>query len=49
MIDEAFGIVKEDVGYIPLHQQALSWGVRNGVTVAQRADNALQFWYINIK
>ena len=49
MIDEAFGLVKDDVGYIPLHQQALSWGVRNGVTVAQRADNALQFWYINIK
>ncbi len=49
MIDEAFGIVKDEVGYIPLHQQALSWGVRNGVTVAQRADNALQYWYINIK
>ncbi len=49
MIDEAFGIVKDEVGYIPLHQQALSWGVRNGVTVAQRADNALQFWYINMK
>ncbi len=49
MIDEAFGLVKADVGYIPLHQQALSWAVRNGVTVAQRADNALQFWYINIK
>ncbi len=49
MIDEAFGIVRSDVGYIPLHQQALSWGVRNGVTVAQRSDNALQFWYINIK
>jgi len=49
MIDEAFGIVRDDVAYIPLHQQALSWGVRKGVTVAQRADNALQFWYINIK
>ena len=49
MIDEAFGIVQEDVGYIPLHQQALSWAVRNGVTVAQRADNALQYWYINIE
>ena len=42
-------IVKDEVGYIPLHQQALSWGVRKGVTVAQRADNALQFWYINMK
>ncbi len=49
MIDEAFGIVKDDVGYIPLHQQALSWGVRKGVTVAQRSDNALQFWYITIE
>ena len=49
MIDEAFKIVKDDVGYIPLHQQALSWGVRNGVTVSQRADNALQYWYINIE
>ncbi len=49
MIDEAFGIVKDEVGYIPLHQQALSWGVRKGVTVAQRSDNALQYWYINIE
>lgn len=49
MIDEAFGIVKDDVGYIPLHQQALSWAVRNGVSVSQRADNALQYWYINIE
>ncbi len=49
MIDEAFSIVKDDVGYIPLHQQALSWGVRKGVTVAQRADNALQYWYINME
>lgn len=48
MIDEAFGIVKEDIGYIPLHQQALSWGVRDGVHVAQRADNALHYWYITI-
>ena len=49
MINEAFSIVKEDVGYIPLHQQALSWGVRNGVKVAQRADNALHYWYITIE
>lgn len=49
MIDEAFTLVKKDVGYIPLHQQALSWAVRKGVSVVQRADNALQFWYINMK
>ena len=49
MISEAYKIVQDDVGYIPLHQQALSWGVRKGVTVAQRPDNALHWWYINIK
>ncbi len=41
MIDEAFKIVQDEVGYLPLHQQPLSWGVRDGVTVAQRADNVL--------
>jgi len=49
MINEAFTIVKDDVGYIPLHQQALSWAVRDGVSVEQRADNALHYWYINIE
>ncbi|MDX1738457.1 MAG: ABC transporter substrate-binding protein, partial [Alphaproteobacteria bacterium] len=43
MIDEAFSIVKEEVGYLPLHQQPLSWGVKDGVSVAQRADNVLDF------
>jgi peptide/nickel transport system substrate-binding protein len=43
LIDEAFQIHKDEVGHIPLHQQPLSWGVRDGVTVAQRADNVLDF------
>ena len=42
-IDEASKIVKDEVGYLPLHQQPLSWGVRDGVTAAQRADNVLDF------
>lgn len=50
MISEALKIVHhDDIGYIPLHQQPLSWGVRKGVTLSQRADNALHYWYINIK
>ena len=43
MIDEAFRIVQEDYGYLPLHQQPLSWGIREGVEVAQRPDNVLDF------
>ncbi len=43
MIDQAFTMLREDYGYFPLHQQPLSWGVRSGVTAAQRADNVLDF------
>ena len=48
MIAEAFSILKEDVGYLPLHQQPLSWGVRDGVTLSQRADNVLDIRYVVI-
>lgn len=43
LIDEAFTIHKNEFGHLPLHQQPLSWGVRDGVSVAQRADNVLDF------
>jgi peptide/nickel transport system substrate-binding protein len=41
MIDEAMKMLKDDVGYLPIHQQPLSWGVRDGVTVVQRADDVI--------
>src|SRR3546814_5562023 len=41
MIKQAFTLLRDDYGYLPLHQQPLSWGVRKGVKVAQRADNVL--------
>jgi peptide/nickel transport system substrate-binding protein len=43
LIDQAFTIHKDEVGHLPIHQQPLSWGVRDGVQVAQRADNVLDF------
>ncbi len=43
LIDTAFKIHKDEVGHIPVHQQPLSWGVRDGVSVAQRGDNVLDF------
>ncbi len=43
LMDEAFTILQDEVGYLPLHQQPLSWGVREGVDVVQRADNVLDF------
>jgi peptide/nickel transport system substrate-binding protein len=45
LIKEAFQIAVNEYGYIPLHQQALAWGVSNKVKLSQRADNSvLLYW-----
>ncbi len=46
LINEATGILQKEVGYLPLHQQPLSWGVRDGVTLKQRPDNVLDYRYV---
>lgn len=48
LIREAWQILHDDVGYIPLHQQALAWGVRRGVNVVQRADNQFPWRHVTI-
>lgn len=45
MILEAFRIAHEDVSNIPLHQQALAWGVAKSVEVVQRPDNQPLFYW----
>jgi peptide/nickel transport system substrate-binding protein len=49
MIREAFQIHADDVGHLPLHQQALAWGVANQVVLTQRADNQMPFRYMSVK
>ncbi|HEX5390799.1 MAG TPA: ABC transporter substrate-binding protein, partial [Burkholderiaceae bacterium] len=49
MIREAFKIHQDDVGHLPLHQQALAWGVANNVSVHQAADNFMYFRYMSVK
>src|SRR4030081_1332818 len=45
LIKEAFEIAAKDWAYIPLHQQALAWGVSKKVKLTQRADNqVLLYW-----
>lgn len=41
MIKEAYGILRNDYAYLPLHQPPMSWGVRRGVRLEQRADGVL--------
>jgi len=49
MISEAFKIHSDDIGHLPLHQQALAWGVASNVTLKQRADNFMPFRYVSVK
>ncbi|MEO6986025.1 MAG: ABC transporter substrate-binding protein [Paralcaligenes sp.] len=41
MIKQAFTLVRDDYGYIPIVQQPLSWAVKKGVKAEQRADGVL--------
>ncbi len=49
LIKKAFEQMNNDVAYIPLHQQALAWGVRSNVHLGQRADNVLMLRDIQLK
>jgi len=49
MIKEAYTLLNADIGYIPLHQQALAWGKRDNVSLQQRADNQFMLYHVNVK
>jgi peptide/nickel transport system substrate-binding protein len=49
MIKEAFTLHADDIGHLPLHQQALAWGVGSNVTLTQRADNQMPFRYMSVR
>jgi peptide/nickel transport system substrate-binding protein len=48
MITEAFRIHADDIGHLPLHQQALAWGMKKNVSLVQLADNFNPFKYVVI-
>ncbi|MEZ5739676.1 MAG: ABC transporter substrate-binding protein [Burkholderiaceae bacterium] len=49
MIDEANKLHRDEFGHIPLHQQPLSWGVSDKVSVVQRPDNVFDLRYAIVK
>ena len=49
MIREAFKIHQDDVGHIPLHQQALAWATRKNVELVQLPDNFMFFKWVTVK
>ena len=50
MIREAYKIHQDDVGHLPLHQQALAWGIGSKVKeVKQRPNNDVDLRYVTMK
>jgi peptide/nickel transport system substrate-binding protein len=46
MISEAMKIHEDDIGHIPLHQQALAWGMKKSVSLVQLPTNDLFFKWV---
>ncbi len=49
MIHEAIKIHQDDIGHIPLHQQALAWGVRKNIQMVQLPGDEMVWKYITVK
>ena len=49
MIREAIKIQQDDVGHIPLHQQALAWAMKKNVDLVQLADNYMPLKWVTIR
>jgi peptide/nickel transport system substrate-binding protein len=45
LIKQAFELGIKDYAFIPLHQQALAWGVSKKVKLVKRADNQVLFYW----
>lgn len=49
LIDQVIKIVQDDVGYIPLHQQRITWAARDNIDLTQPADNSFPMRWVNKK
>jgi len=49
MIRKAFAIHAEDIGHLPLHQQALARGIARNITLTQLPSNYMPFKWISIQ
>ena len=48
MMVDAFAIARDEVAWLPLHQQPLSWATRDNIEVVQTADDLLRLWYAKV-
>jgi peptide/nickel transport system substrate-binding protein len=48
LIGEAVAITRNDMVYLPLHQQPITWAAKKGVDLKQAPDNQLRIWLVTI-
>ncbi|MEM8662595.1 MAG: ABC transporter substrate-binding protein, partial [Pseudomonadota bacterium] len=48
MISEAIKIAKDEIAFIPLHQQPLSWAARDNIELIQFPDNYFRAWHYRV-
>jgi peptide/nickel transport system substrate-binding protein len=48
-IREAFKIHSDEFGHIPLHQQALAWGIKDNVSLVQLPDNVFVWDWVTVR
>ena len=48
MIAEALKIHQDDIGHLPLHQQALNWGAKKNVELVQWPDNGMAWKFVKV-
>lgn len=49
LLRRALAEVKQDIAYIPLHQQDLAWAVRDNIELVQQGDGFFPLRYVRIK
>ena len=48
LIGEAVTITRNDMVYLPLHQQPITWASKKGVDLKQGPDNQLRTWLVTV-
>jgi peptide/nickel transport system substrate-binding protein len=49
LLRRALGLAKDDIAYIPLHQQQLVWAARDNVELVQQGDGFFPLRYVHMK
>jgi peptide/nickel transport system substrate-binding protein len=49
MIVQALRFIRDDVGYVPLHDQTVAWAVRDGVDVKVAPDNIVRPFLVTLR